>query len=166
MDMDSWATLARLAEEAKAELEAEGSQAQAEIDACETVMALAGGAVRDGTWTSDPEALAGWLDRAKRVAVAVCNGRELEDYMYLPLDGANEPERILTHWLADVPEGSLREAQVTYRSDGAQADVILRERVVRVSDMTEAHGGADAREPGSGERYGTPSPIRSRGALT
>ncbi|MDD9981593.1 MAG: hypothetical protein OXU81_09585 [Gammaproteobacteria bacterium] len=141
MDMDSWATLARLAEEAKADLEAIGSKAQAEIDACETVMALAEGAVRDGTWTSDPSVLAGWLDRAKRVAVAVCNGRELEDYMYLPLDGADEPQAILTGWLAQAPEGVGREAQVRYGNNGEQTEsafVRLRERSVRVVDTAEA----------------------------
>lgn len=149
MDMDSWATLARLAEEAKADLEAEGSRAQAEIDACETVMALAGGAVRDGTWTSDPNVLGEWLERARRVALAVCNGRELEECMYLPLDGADEPERILTSWLADVPEGSRREAQVNYGNDGAQTEsafVTLRERSIRVADTADANGSAEGRE--------------------
>ena len=145
MDMDSWATLARLAEEAKAELEAAEPVPQAEVDACETVMALAGGAVMDGTWTSDPDVLGTWLERAGRVAVAVCNGRELEECMYLPLDGAHVPEKILTNWLADVPEGSRREAQVKYGDDGGETEsafVTLREHSVHVADTGEAHGGA------------------------
>lgn len=144
MDMDSWATLERLAGEAKAELEATEPNAQAEIDACETVMALAGGAIMDGTWTTSPDVLTVWLARAKRVSVAVCNGREREECMYLPLDGAHVPEKILTSWLADVPEGSRREAQVKYGNDGADAEttfVTLREHSVDVADATEAHGG-------------------------
>ena len=141
MDMDSWATLARLAEEAKAELEAAEPVPQAEVEACETVVALAGGAVMDGTWTSDPGMLAAWLDRANRVALAVCNGRELEECMYLPLDGADGPERILTHWLADVPEGRRREAQVKYADDGGETEsafVTLREHSIRSTDTAEA----------------------------
>ena len=147
MDMDSWAMLARLAGEAKAELESTEPRAQAEIDACETVAALAGGAVMDGTWTSDPDVLATWLDTAQEIAVAVCNGHQLEECVYLPLDGAEEPQTILTSWLSEVPEGVRREAQVKYGGEGAQAEsafVTLRERSTRVSDTAEAHGGAES----------------------
>ena len=116
MDMDSWATLARLADEAKAELEATEPGAQAEIKACENVMALAGGMVMSGTWTSIPDELSTWLDDAKEMAVAVCNGRadDPEECVYLPLGGVGERRKILTHWLTQVPEGVRRQAQVKY----------------------------------------------------
>ena len=147
MDMDRWATLARLAEEAKAALEAAEPVPQAEVEACETVMALAEGAIMDGTWTRDPDTLAAWLDRATRVAVAVCNGHELEECMYLPLDGADGAQAILTRWLAETPEGVRREAQVKYGDDGGQTDsafVTLRKRSVHVVDTADADGRGEA----------------------
>ena len=151
MDMDSWATLARLAREAKAELEATEPGAEADIEACDNVVELAEAAVWDGTWTTDRDALAEWLDRAKKIAVAVRNAREGDEFMYLPLDGADGAEKILTDWLAQVPEGVRREAQVKYGNDGAEADtafVMLREHPIRVHDTAEADGSAEAREPG------------------
>ena len=147
MDMDSWAMLARLAGEAKAELESTEPKAQAEIDACETVAALAGGTVMDGTWTSDPDVLATWLDAAQEIAVAVCNGHELEECVYLPLGGVDEAQKILAGWLAQVPEGVRRQAQVKYGNDGAETEsafVRLRERSVHVADTAEARGGAES----------------------
>ena len=143
MDTDSWATLARLAGEAKAELEATEPGAEEDIKACENVMALAGGAVMDGTWTSSPDALAAWLDAAREIAVAVCNGRadDSEECVYLPLGSVDEAQRILTGWLAQAPEGVRREMQVKYGSDEdrtGRAFVILRERSVRVADTGKA----------------------------
>ena len=124
MDMDSWTTLERLAGEAKAELEATDPRTRAEIDACETVMVLAAAAISDGTWTTSPDVLGAWLDRAKRIALAVSNGRELEESMYLPLDGADEPERILTRWLAAVPRVPARGAGGVRRGRGARRECI------------------------------------------
>ena len=147
MDMDSWATLARLAREAKAELEATEPGAQADINACENLMALAGGKVMNGTWTSNPDGLVAWLDGAKEMAVAVCNGHEPDERMYLPLDAADKPQKILAGWLTQAPEGVRREVQVKYGNDGAETNsafVTLQERSVRVADTAEAHGGAES----------------------
>ena len=105
----------------------------------------------DGTWTADPGVLAEWLEDAKKIAVAVRNAHEEDEYMYLPLGGADEPENILRSWLAEVPAGVGREAQVKYGNDGAEGDtafVMLREHSVPVDDTAEAHGNAEARESG------------------
>ena len=74
MDMESWAELARLAREAKAELEATEPEAEGEIGTCDEVIALAEARLLDGTWTADSDVLAEWLDAAKSIAVAVRNG--------------------------------------------------------------------------------------------
>ena len=84
-----------------------------------------------------------WLDDAKEMAAAVCNGRtdDPEECVYLPLGGVAEGLQILTHWLTQVPEGVRRQAQVKYGNEGAQADtafVMLRERRLRVADTGEA----------------------------
>ena len=57
-------TAGRRSREAKAELEEAEPGAQAEIKACENVMALDGGMVMSGTWTSNPDELTTWLDDA------------------------------------------------------------------------------------------------------
>ena len=121
----------------------------------------------DGTWTSDPDVLATWLDPAKEIAVAVCNGRELEECVYLPLNGADEPERILTSWLADVPEGSRREAQVEYGEGEGQTEsafVTLRESSIRIADRAEAEG--RQRSPALIEQRTLISPREDGGVLT
>ena len=124
MDMDSWATLARLAREAKAELEATEPGAKADINACEDVVARAEGAVMDGMWTGDPEVLAEWLDRAKRVAVAVHNARKPEEHMHLPLDSADDPNKIIKEWLAAGPKGRTGPSRSPWSRTGEAASAI------------------------------------------
>ena len=71
--------------------------------------------------------------------------------MYLPFDGANGAQKIVTGWLAKAPDGVQREAQVKYGEDGAEtgtALVMLREQSVQVDDTTEARGSAETPEPG------------------
>ena len=53
MDENSWAELARLAHEAKAELETTEPTAVRDISACEDVVALAEGAAAGETWSGD-----------------------------------------------------------------------------------------------------------------
>lgn len=168
MDIDSWATLARLARDAKAELEARAPEAEADIDACENVLALAEGAVMDGTWTADPDVLAKWLHDAKQISVAVRNGREGDEFsegdefMYLRLDGADGAdgaEQILTGWLAQVPQGVRRETQVKYGNDGAETEtafVTLRERPIR-NHRARLHSEPYARPLRSHPNCGAPS---------
>ena len=45
----------------------------------------------------------------KEMAVAVCNGHEPDERMYLPLDAADKPQKILAGWLTQAPEGVRRE---------------------------------------------------------
>ena len=52
MDDNSWAELARLAREAKAELETENPTAVLDISACEDVVALAEGAALRDEWAT------------------------------------------------------------------------------------------------------------------
>ena len=151
MDMEGWAELARLAREAKAELEETEPRARADIDACDDIMVVAEAMLAGGRWTTDPEVLGEWLDAAKTVAVEVRNGHDPEEWTYLPLGGVDEGQKILRDWLTNVPKRLRREAQVEYGAEGMEGDtacVTLRERWDQVADTAEAHGAAEAPEPG------------------
>lgn len=67
--------------------------------------------------------------------------------MYLPLDAADEPEKILRSWLSQAPGGSRREAQVKDGNNGTEtgcAFMMPRERSVHVANTAEAHDGAES----------------------
>ena len=91
--------------------------------------------------------------------------------MYLPFGGRDEPERILTRWLSDVPEGCRREAQLEYGDGEGQTEsafVTLRERSIRVADRSEAEGGNGRPRPlpDSDGRYTMTEPRCGRVSLT
>ena len=151
MDMEGWAELARLAREAKAELEKSEPGALADISTCDDVVVVAEAMLAGGRWTSDPEVLAEWLDAAKTVAVEVRNGHDPEEWTYLPLGGVDEARTILRSWLTTTPKRLRREVQVECGAAGVEADtacVTVRERWAQVVDTAEAHGAAEAPEPG------------------
>ena len=141
MDQDSWAELARLAREAKAELETTQPGAVRDISACEDVVALAEGgaagrarfvdtdrladwhtgAVADGmvvsvASTADPDVLADELKRAMTVAVAVHNTSKPNKPTYLMLGGGDDTHTLFRSWLAGAAEGGQREGTRTMKT--------------------------------------------------
>ena len=151
MDMEGWAELARLAREAKAELEESEPGATADISTCDDVVVVAQAMLAGGRWTSDPEVLAEWLDVAKTVSIEVRNGHDPEEWTHLPLGGVDEARKILRNWLATTPKRLRREVQVEYGAEGVDADtagVTVRERWAQVVDTTETRGNARAPEAG------------------
>ena len=145
MDENSWAELARLAHEAKAELETTEPTAVRDISACEDVVALAEGAAAGETWSGDPDVLAEWgagaladrigadamwtgdpavlaerLEGATAVAVAVHNARKPNEYTNLLLGGVDDTHIPFRNWFAGAAEGARHEALVTHEISDAR----------------------------------------------
>ena len=171
MDDNSWAELARLAREAKAELETEHPTAVLDISACENVVALAAGAALKDEWSIDPEILAEWglsapVDRlrvdemwtgdpavladrfegATVVAVAVQNARNPNEPTNLLLGGVEYVAGTFMTWFAGAAKGVRREGLVMPRASGVYPDiayVLLREYPVTDTAATGARASAE-----------------------